>query len=104
MYRYTVLLYTTCTDELYFCVNNSYKRDNHTHTNIVLYINIFMYRYYCTQLEYMDGISEVNICTLLYNLTLPTNTCGAHIMLGSVVLLYVYTVVQSLYACTVNLF
>ena len=38
MYRYTVLLYKTCTDGLYFCVHNS---------------------------------------TLLYNLTLPTNTCGA---------------------------
>ena len=58
MIRYTVLLYTTCTDGLYF---------------------------------------RVHKCTLLYNLTLPKDTCGEHTMLGSVVLLYVYTVVQSLY-------
>ena len=91
MYRYTVLLYTTCTDELYFCVNNSYKRDTHTHThtNIVLYIYRFMYRYYCTQLEHMDCISEVHICTLLHNLILPMLTCGPHTMLGLVVLLYI---------------
>ena len=29
IYRYTVLLYTTCKDELYFCPHNSYNR---THT------------------------------------------------------------------------
>ena len=35
MYRNAVLLsllYKTCTDELYFCVYNSYKRYTHTHT------------------------------------------------------------------------
>ena len=63
MYRYTVLLFTTCTDGLHFCLHN---------------------------------------CTLLHNLILPTHTCGAHTMIGSVVLLYVYTVVQSLYTCTVE--
>ena len=42
VYRYTVLMYTTCTDGLYFCLHN---------------------------------------CTLLYNLTLNTHTCGAHTML-----------------------
>ena len=44
LYRYTVLLYKTCTDELYFCVHNSYKRDTHTHTHtdIALYIYRFM--------------------------------------------------------------
>ena len=41
---------------------------------------------------------------LLYNLILPKDTCGAHTMIGSVVLLYVYTVVKFLYACTINLF
>jgi hypothetical protein len=41
---------------------------------------------------------------ILYNWTLPTHTRGAHTMLGSVILLNVYTAVQSLYACTVNLF
>ena len=43
MYRYTVLLHTTCKDELYFCEHNSYKQD--THTDIALYIFRFMYRY-----------------------------------------------------------
>ena len=38
--------------------------------------------------------TNVHNCTLLYNLTRPTQTCGAHIMLGSAVMLYVYTVVQ----------
>ena len=52
MYRYSVLLYASCADEMYFCVHN---------------------------------------CALLYNFTLPTHTCGAHSMLGSVVLLYIYT-------------
>ena len=60
MYRYTVLLYTTCTDGMYFCVHD---------------------------------------CKLLYNFTLPTHTCGAHIMLGSVVLLYIYTVVSAHLYC-----
>ena len=27
MFRCTVLLYTTCKDELYFCEHNSYKPD-----------------------------------------------------------------------------
>jgi hypothetical protein len=39
------------------------------------------------------------LCTLLHNLTLPTHT-----MLGFVILLYVYTVVQSLYTCALSLF
>jgi hypothetical protein len=34
--------------------------------------------------------------SLMYTLTLLTHTCGAHTMLGSVVLLYIYTLVQSL--------
>ena len=50
--------------------------------------------YHCTQF--------VHSYTLPYNLTLPTQTCGAHTMLGSVVLLYIYTVVQSLYTCAVE--
>ena len=33
MYRYTVLLYTTCKDELYFCEHNSYTPDTHKHTD-----------------------------------------------------------------------
>jgi hypothetical protein len=44
-FRYTVLLYTTCTDELYICVHNSYKQDTHTHTDISLYKYRFLYRY-----------------------------------------------------------
>ena len=32
------------------------------------------------------------MCTLLYNLRLSTQTCGVHTMLGSVVLLFIYTV------------
>ena len=41
--------------------------------------------------------------SLLYHLTLPAQTRGAHTVLGTVVLLYIYTVVQSLftlYNCT----
>ena len=72
-YRYTVLLYTTCTDELFVCVHNSYKRDTHTHTHththkhthtdIALYIYRFMYRYtvllyttvhWCTTCHYIN--------------------------------------------------
>ena len=34
---------------------------------------------------------------LLYNLTLPTHTRGAHTVPGSVVLLYSYTLFQSLF-------
>ena len=68
MYRYTVLLFTTCTDELYLCVHNLYKRNTHTltHTDTAFYI-------------YLDS------CTYIH-------TRGAHTMLGSVELLYVYTV------------
>ena len=58
-----------------------------------------MYRYtlllYCTQLVQMDCISVYT-----YVHCLPTHTCGAHTVLGSVVLLYVYTVVQALYTRT----
>jgi hypothetical protein len=35
--------------------------------------------------------------SFLYNLTLPTHTHGAHTVLGSVVLLYIYTLVKSLF-------
>ena len=58
MYRYTVTLYTTCTDEQYFCLQN---------------------------------------CTMLYNLTLPTHTCVAHTILGSVVRVYCSPVSVHLY-------
>ena len=34
---------------------------------------------------------------ICYNLTQTTHTCGAHTVLGSVVLLYIYTLVQSLF-------
>ena len=34
----TVLLYTTCSYELYFCVQNSYKQDAHTHTRTLHFI------------------------------------------------------------------
>ena len=60
MYRYTVLLYTTCTDELYFCVHNSYKRDTHTHTDITLYIYRFLYRY--TVLLYTSCTDGLYFC------------------------------------------
>ena len=52
-----------------------------------------MYRYSCADEMYLC----VHNCARLYNCTLPTHTCGAHTMLGSVVLLYVYTGVQSLH-------
>ena len=34
--------------------------------------------------------------SLLYILTIGTHTCGAHTVLGSVVLLYIHTLVQSM--------
>ena len=37
MYRYTVQLYTSCTDELYFCLHNSYKQETHTQTLHFIY-------------------------------------------------------------------
>ena len=55
MYRYTVLLYTTCKDELYFCEHNSYKQD--THTNIALYI----YRF-TTGILYTTCTDELSFC------------------------------------------
>ena len=63
----------------------------YTHTDIALYVYRFMYRY--TVLLYTTSTDR-----------LCTHTCGAHTVLGSVVLLYDYTVVQSLHTCTVNLF
>jgi hypothetical protein len=74
----TYILDTTCTDVVYFCVHNSYKQDTHTHTDTDVYR--FMYRYTVllyTQLQQMD-------------------------YLPSLVLLYVYTVVQSLYNSNVK--
>ena len=50
MNRYTVLLYKTCTDEMYFYVHNSYKQDTH--------VDIADGLYFC-----------VHNCTLLYKLT-----------------------------------
>ena len=38
--------------------------------------------------------------SLLYNLTMPTYTHGAHTVLGLVVLLYSHNVIQSVYTCT----
>ena len=93
LYRYTVLLYKTCTDELYFCLHNSYKRDTHTHTHtdIALYIYRFMQRY--TVLLYTsctDGLYLcVHNCTLLYNLTLPKHTIVVHTLCS-----------DQLYCCT----
>ena len=58
MYRYTVLLYNTCKDKLYFCEHNSYKRDTHIHTDITIYITIHV-QIYCTQLLLTD-------CTPVY--------------------------------------
>ena len=37
-YRNTVLLYTTCTDVLYFCEHNSHKLDTHAHRHCILCI------------------------------------------------------------------
>ena len=44
--------------------------------------------YKCIQFEWLS---------LLYILTIDTHTCGAHTVLGSVVLLYILTLVQSVY-------
>ena len=61
--------------------------------------------FYCCQCTHFAQPS------LLYKLTLPIHTRGAHTVLGSVVLLYMYTLVQSLFTlwdcvhnCTVQLY
>jgi hypothetical protein len=41
---------------------------------------------------------------LLYKVMLPKHTAGAHTVLGSAALLYVYTIDQCLYVFAVNLF
>ena len=75
MNRYTVLLYTICIDDLYFCAHNSYKQDTHTQSLHFIYIYRFMYRY--TILLYTtctDGLYLCfHTCILLYNLTLPAH-------------------------------
>ena len=74
-----------------------------------------MYRYIVLlNTTYTDGLYFfVKNCALLYNLTLPTQTSGAHTVLVLVVLLYIYTLVHSLYTlglyycvhnCTVQLY
>ena len=93
-----------CTSE-----NTTHLKRTHTHMEIALYIYLNSFTdllYYCTQLVQMDWTSNFceHNCTLLYKLMLPTHTAGSHTVLGSVVLLYVYTVDQSLYVCAVNLF
>ena len=58
---------------------------------------------YCTTVHNLYKWTAFLCTQLQYNLTLPSHTRGAHTMLGSVVLLYVYTLVQFVYACTVIL-
>ena len=103
---------------LYFCtqlvhmnyttVNTTHLKRTHTHMETALYIYLNSFTdllYYCTQLVQMDCTSNFceHNCTLLYKLMLPANTAGAHTVLWTVVLLYVFTVDQSLYVCAVNL-
>ena len=92
LYYCTQLVQMCCTS-----VNTTHINWTHMHTDIAFYVYRFMYRY--TVLLYTTCREGLCFCvhnfTLMYNLTLPTHTCGTHIMLGSVVLLYVYTVVQS---------
>ena len=77
-----------------------------THIDIALYICRFMNRY--TVLLYTSFTYGLYFllyyCRLVYNLRPPKHTCGEHTMLGSVVLLYVNTVVQFLYTHTLKLF
>jgi hypothetical protein len=91
-YRYTVLLYTTCTDELYVCVHNSYKQDIHymrTHMDIALYIYRFLYRhtvllYYCTHLVKMNSTfvyTTSPVSVRLYFKFVPTNESPSKITL-----------------------
>ena len=86
--------------------DNSYKQWTHKHTTIALYIYIDSCTdilYYSTQIVHiMDCIL---LCTHVHStgqLFTTTHICGAHTMLGSVVLLYIYSVVQSLYTSTVE--
>ena len=78
---------TLCLDQLYSCT-------------------IIMLSSLCTPVRHFVAFccTHFDWPSLLYNLTLPTHTCGAHTLLGSVVLLYINTVVQPRYTCTVNLF
>ena len=71
MYRCTVLLYTICTDELYFCAHNSYKRDTHTWKLHFIYLySCSDTPHYCTQLVQMDCTS---VCkTVLLSVQLYT--------------------------------
>ena len=60
------ILYTTCTDELFFCVHNSYKRDKHTQALHYIYK-------YCIDLVldlWLYGLAEIGI-----NLPILTCTC-----------------------------
>ena len=93
----TVLLYKTCTDELCFCGQNSFKWGTHTDILLFIYQPCTDILHHCTQLLCRQLCTALKLAPTYY-------TCGAHTMLGSVVLLYIYTVVQSLYVCTVNLF
>ena len=62
-----IFMYTTCTDELYFCVHNSYKRDTHIHMVIGLYIYGFIYIYTVHNNQIMFYISYLNEKGLLFN-------------------------------------
>jgi hypothetical protein len=75
--------------------------------SLYIYLNSFTdLLYYCIQLVQMDCTSNFceHDCTLLYKVMLPKHTAGAHTVLGSAALLYVYTIDQCLYVFAVNLF
>jgi len=64
-------------------------------------IHIHLYGFCCYSCTHFAWPS------LLHNLTLPTCTCSAHTVLGSIVLLYIYTLVSlchCVHNCTVQLY
>ena len=89
MYRYTVLLYTTCKFELYFCEHNSHKKSTHKHTDITLYTPPVPH-FVLTSAHTFLG-------------TVILKTLGIHTLLGSIVQLYSHIVIQSVYTCILSL-
>ena len=73
--------HTLCFDQLYSCT-------------------VIMSSSLCTPVRHFVVNSAHTLLRPVCCLTLPTHTRGAHTVLGSVVLLYIYTLVQSLYNCT----
>ena len=93
MYRYTVLLYTTCKYELYFCEHNSHKQSTHKHTDITLYTPPVPHFVLTSAHTFLDTfiLKTLGIHTLLGSYCYPVCVhlyfvvTGAHTLLGPVI-------------------